>query len=429
MFGQVIQAYLAKDHKMTNGIDKKRLALWALYDFANSFVLITFLLYYSQWLVVDRGISDFWFNVTFVGSSLLFLLTVPVAGSIADKIRVNMPGLRITTLLSVLFFLATGLIAVFFPEHYVISIVTFSLATYFYLFCFTFYNPLLHDVAVPEKRGLASGWGQFGNWLGEIAGLLVALPFAAGTIALLGGPGRAQTLIPAAVLFLLFALPMLIFFKEKNTRVIVPISVKTEYKNVFRSFWELCKSPGVGLFFLAYFFFNDAVTTASNNFPIYVDKLFGVGDNVKSYLLIGILITSAIGAPVSGWIADKIGLRKTLLWVLGGFLVVFPLMAITKSFTFFIFVSVAMGLWFGSIWTVTRAYLMKITPSSMTNQSFTYYTLMERLATFVGPISWGLIVAYGPSAGALNYRLAAVMMAIFVFVGIIFAKKLPEGRN
>jgi hypothetical protein len=102
---------------MKNGISVRQLVLWSLYDFANSFVLITFFLYYSQWLVVDRGISDFWFNVTFVGSSLLFLLTVPVAGLIADKIKVNLPGLRITTLLSVFFLAATRLITAGFPEY------------------------------------------------------------------------------------------------------------------------------------------------------------------------------------------------------------------------------------------------------------------------------------------------------------------------
>lgn len=411
---------------MKNGINIKNLVLWALYDFANSFVLITFFLYYSQWLVVDRGISDFWFNMTFVGSSLLFLLTVPVAGSIADKLKVNLPGLRITTLLAALSFGATGIIATFFPSYYVVSIITFSFATYLYLFCFTYYNPLLHDVAISEKHGLASGWGQFGNWLGEISGLLVALPFAVGTVTFFGAPGRAQTLIPATILFLLFATPMLLFFKESAVRSTTLISIKGEYKSIVKSFLELCKSPGVGLFFLSYFFFNDAVTTASNNFPIYVDQVFGVGDNIKSYLLIGILITSAIGAPISGWIADKIGLRKALFWVLGGFLVVFPLMAIAKSLTFFAFICVVMGLWFGSVWTVTRAYLMQITPSSMMNQSFTYYTLMERLATFVGPISWGLIVTFLPRVNAFNYRAAAMAMAVFVFIGIFFAKKLPK---
>lgn len=411
---------------MKNGINKKQLVLWALYDFANSFVFITFFLYYSQWLVIDRGVSDFWFNMTFVGSSLLFLLTVPVAGSIADKIKVNMPGLRITTIISVIFFLITGFLVALFPEHYVLSIFTFSLATYFYLFCFSFYNPLLHDVALSEKRGLASGWGQFGSWSGEIVGLLVALPFAAGTITLLGEPGRAQTLIPATIFFLLFALPMLIFFKESGIRTVVPMRIKTEYKDILKSFWKLCKFPGIGLFFLAYFFFNDAVTTASNNFPIFIDKLFGVGDDVKSYLLIGILITSAVGSPISGWVADRFGCKKTLLGILIGWIIIFPILAVPMDFVPFIFVTIVMGLWFGASWTVTRAYLMHLTPPSMMNLSFTYYTLMERLATFMGPISWGLIVAYLPRTNALNYRIAAIAMAIFVLIGYMFAKRLPD---
>jgi len=411
---------------MLNGFKKNQLFIWALYDFANSFALITFFLYYSQWLVVDKGVSDFWFNMTFVGSSLLFLLTVPVAGQVADKIGINLPGLRKTTFLSAFFFFLTGLIASVWPDYYIISIITFSLATYLYLFCFTYYNPLLKDVAEPRHQGLASGWGQFGNWLGEITGLLVALPFAAGTFHLWGQTGRTQTLIPAAILFLIFALPMLLFFKESHPRNEVTVKVQAEFKSIWRSFVKLCQSPGLGLFFLSYFFFNDAVTTASNNFPIYVEKLFGVSDSVKSFVLMGILIASAIGAPISGLIADRIGQKKALLWVLGGWIVIFPLMAIAHNFTFFIFVVIAMGLWFGAVWTVTRSYLMSITPPAMINQSFTYYTLMERLATFIGPISWGLIVVYTPKADALNYRLAAVMMAIFVLIGIIFARNLPE---
>lgn len=414
---------------MKNGIDVKRLILWALYDFGNSFAFIIFFLYYSQWLVVDRGVSDFWFNMTFVGSSLLFLLTVPVAAALADKRGTRMPWLRWTTLLAALSYFLTAVIATAYPSQYVLSIVTFSLATYFYLFAFAFYHPLLREVATPERQGFASGWGQFGNWFGQMSGLLIALPFAAGTFTILGEAGRAQTLIPATFLFLVFAAPMIFTFKEKSQRVPVPVNVRTEYRNVFKSFLNLCAVPGIGLFFLAYFFFNDAIATSSNNFPIFIENVFSVPDDVKSLLLVGILATSAIGAPISGWIADRIGFKRTLQWILGGFVVVFPLLAIAPTFTFFATVAVIMGLWFGAIWTTTRAYLLRLTPPSMTNLSFTYYELMERLATLVGPISWGLIVTYLPRAGALNYRTAAAAMALFVIIGLYFIKKLPDTKK
>ena len=73
----------------------------------------------------------------------------------------------------------------------------------------------------------------------------------------------------------------------------------------------------MGLFLLAYFFFNDAIITSQNNFPIYVQRVFGASDTTKSMLLIGILLTSVVGAFVSGLIADKIGLKRTLSIVLG----------------------------------------------------------------------------------------------------------------
>jgi UMF1 family MFS transporter len=337
-----------------------------------------------------------------------------------------MPGLRKTTFFSAIFFFATGAIASFYPSHYILSAITFTIATYFYLFSFVYYNALLSDVAVAEKHGIASGWGQFGNWLGQIVGLIIVMPFVNGSIVLWGATGRAQAFIPATLLFLLFALPMLVFFKEKGKREIVPISYKNEYKNVFRSFINMCKAPGLGRFFLAYFFFNDAVITASNNFPIYLDKVFGVNDDIKSYLLVGILIASAISAPLSGWLADRVGLKKVLLGILVGWIVIFPLMAISTNFVLFTIISLIMGLWFGAIWTVTRAVVTQLTPPAILNQSFTYYTLMERFATFIGPISWGVIVLLGPKTNNLNYKFALCAMALFVLVGLILVKKIPS---
>lgn len=411
---------------MKPGLDIKRLVLWSMYNFGHAIALIVFFLYYSEWLVVDRGVPDIWFNMTFVGASLLFLLTVPVAGSVADKLNVNMPGLRVTTIFSFIFFFLTGFIAEIYPAYYVLSAVTFSLASYFYLFCYTYYNPLLKDVAVHEKHGLASGWGMFGDYSGQIFGLLVSLPVVSGALVLFGPDGRAATLMPAAILFLIFSLPMLIFFKEKSTKVCVKIDIVKEYRDVVGSFIKMCTLPGVGLFLLAYFFFNDAVTTASNNFPIWMDKVMFITGNTQNLVLISIIFAGVIGAPISGWLADRFGFKKVLLWNLAGWMVILPIFAAVHGFIAFIIACLVMGVWYGSIWTITRAYLLHLTPRSFLNRSFTYYTLMERFATFMGPLSWGLAVTYLPKADAMNYRFAAILMAIFIIIGYIIARKLPR---
>ncbi|MFA6554178.1 MAG: MFS transporter [Candidatus Paceibacterota bacterium] len=407
-------------------MNKKKIFIWSLYDFANSIVMIAFFLYFSQWLVIDRGISDFWFNATLAISSLLFLLVGPVLGSIADKTGNKTSGIRITTILTAILYLITGLITVFIPEYDILAAFFFTIASSVYLLSFIYYNSFLKDIAPAEKNGLVSGWGLVGNYLGQITAILISLPFATGVITLWGTPGRSQVFIPATIIFFLFALPLLISFK-KDSRIplVVHINVLDEYKNVWRALVNLLKIPNLGRFFLAYFLFNDAVLTAGNNFPIYLERVFGTDDTIKSYILLGMMITSAISCPISGWIADKIGFKKTLIGILIGWIVMFPLLAFANSVIFVVFVAVITGLLFGSVWTVTRAMVIKFTPQSSLNQSFTYFTLMERFATFIGPISWGLIVALAPHSEAFNYRAAAFSMTIFVVVGLLIIRKLP----
>ena len=66
-------------------MNKKRLFLWCLYDFANSFVLINFLLYFGQWLVIDGGLSDFWYNAIFAITTIILLFSAPTLAAYTDK--------------------------------------------------------------------------------------------------------------------------------------------------------------------------------------------------------------------------------------------------------------------------------------------------------------------------------------------------------
>jgi UMF1 family MFS transporter len=412
----------------TSDMNKRKVFIWALYDFANSIVMIAFFLYFSQWLVIEKGVNDFWFNIILTVSSLCYLFGGPVLGSIADKTGNKIRGIRFTTIFSGFFYLLTGIVAVAYPDEIVLAIVFFVLATSVYLLSFIYYNSFLDDLAPEGERATVSGWGLFGNYIGQIAAVLIALPFATGVITLWGDPGRAQAFIPATLIFIILSMPLLITFRDKNKKV-VKINLKEEYRGVWNGFVKLIKTPSIGRFFLAYFFFNDAVLTASNNFPIYLERVFSASDTFKSYILLGILITSAISSPVSGWIADKIGLRKTLLWILGGWIIIFPLMAFVPTLTGLFVLTIIMGLLFGSVWTVTRAMVISYTPPGSLNTSYTYFTLMERFATLIGPLSWGLIVAVGPQTENWNYRGAVCAMALFVLIGLLIARKLPSDHK
>src|SRR3989344_3748713 len=281
-------------------MNKKNIFLWTLYDFANSIVMIVFFLYFSQWLVVDKGVSDFWYNMIFTIGSVLLLATAPILGSIADKNGEQHNYLNKITILTFLCFLGVSFVTLFFSNQVFLAALFFLLANYLYQFSFVFYNALLHYIAPRELWGRISGIGQTGNLLGQIVGLLITLPLASGTVYLVGETGRAQTFLPATIIFFILALPMLLFFKlPKQENIDYKISLKEEYKGQWKQFKELISDKNMKLFLLAFFFFNDAVITVSINFPLYLENVFGVSDKLKTILLGGTLITSIFGAVFS----------------------------------------------------------------------------------------------------------------------------------
>src|SRR3989344_2723647 len=66
-------------------MNKKKLFYWSLYDFANSIIFINFLLYFSQWMVIEGGLSDFWYNAIFAITSVALFFSAPALASFTDK--------------------------------------------------------------------------------------------------------------------------------------------------------------------------------------------------------------------------------------------------------------------------------------------------------------------------------------------------------
>lgn len=413
-------------------LQKKRVFLWTLYDFANSIAIIVFTLYFSQWLVIDQGVQDLWYNLLFVGSTILVFGVGPVMGIIADKRGVQMPYLRLTTTLQFIALVVASILAVAFPEHHgvvILAALAFMVANFLYQLTFIFYNALLPNIAPPERHGHVSGIGQAGNFLGSVTGLVLTLPLATGAIYLFGNPGRAQTFLPSVILFFVLALPALILLKDTREARNISVRVAEEYRNFFQSFRSLIQNPGLGRYLLAFFFFNDAMLTAQNNIAIYLEQVFHVVDKTKSFFFLGVLLTSVVGALVSGRIADKIGLKRSLMILLSCWTAFFLVLGMITSFVTFAVFAAGMGFLFGATWTVTRAVMAYLTPVEHLNEGFSWYTLAERFSTFIGPLAWGLITYLLLPQGVFRYHVAMASMSAFVLIGLLIARKIPSDKK
>jgi UMF1 family MFS transporter len=405
---------------------KRNIFLWALYDFANSIVYITLFLYFAQWIVIDSNISDFWFNFTFTVVSLFLLFTVPTTGLLLDKYWRRIGGLRVTTAFLFLFYLCAVISALF--NLAIISLIFFGFGMYFYLLSFTFYTPLINDLTTRENRGKVSGYGIMANYLGQIVGILIALPFATGAISLFNQNPRIETLLPALIIFILLTLPVLFLFKESKKQK-AKFVLLNEIKNSWFELKSLLSYRSVALFFVVYFLFNDTVLTAANNFPIFLEQVWAVPDTVKSLVLLGILLTSALGAFLSGIISDIIGHKKTMINILIGWVIILPSIALANSFTFFVVALVFMGLWFGASWATARTIMGDIAPQGKHNSAFAYFGLTERVSALIGPLVWGSIVTGLVNIGPDRYRIAAVSITVFVLLSIFIMKKIEVKKN
>jgi len=405
---------------------KKNVFLWTLYDFANSLVSIVFFLYFAQWIVIDKGIADIYFNLAFTVSSILLLFTAPLSGILLDRFLRRITGLRYTTILTVIFYSICAFLAV--SDNAIGALIFFTLGLYSYLLSFTFYTPLINDISKPEKRGFVSGLGICANYLGQIAGLLIVLPLSTGGLSFFGANPRAETLLPSVIAFFVLSLPMLIFFRESR-RPKEKLMIGTRWKEMLKETKILLLNHSVLMFLIAFFLFNDAILTASNNFSIFLEQVWGVSDTVKTYILLGILITSAIGGALSGLIADRFGHKRTLMFILCGWVIILPAIGLATNFTLFVVFTTIMGLWFGSNWTVSRSVMSYIAPKGKHNLAFAYYGVAERASSLIGPIVWGLIVSNMISIGSGRYRIAVLAVTGFIILGLIALSKVKDDKK
>ncbi len=404
-------------------MSKKPLFLWCLYDFANSIVLMAFLFYFSQWLVIDQGKPAWWYNTALIGASILFIITAPFISKKIDALKTKIKGLRFWTLLTFIGHVLISLLIMLSDGMEAWITVLYTLSTYAYLVCFLYFTPMLSDLSTQENRSWKSGLGQSANSIGQVVGILITLPFVSG-ITLFGDPGRAQALLPATLIFGVLALPMLVFYRETNEAGSHSVSVSTQH-NFVSLFKEVFSHKSLALLLVAYFLFSDAMLTFANNFPLYLETVHQVTDTVKSLLTASILILAAVGAVIFGKIGDQKGNLKTLKIILLVWCLIFLAMVFITNFKVLIPVFLFAGIFFGPVWAISRSLVGELAPQHLVASSYSYYVVAERFATFIGPALWSVaLITVGE--GVRGYQTGLMMLTVLVVASLFVLSRIKK---
>ena len=226
----------------------KELTSWYLYDFANSLISINMIVYFSQWIVVDNGFSDFWFSVPVILATIVLIFLSTHIGSKGDKNGSHFRIITVTTLLMVLSIIGMILVGRNFSDRYliIIPLVLFGLYQVFYQLSFVPYNAFIKHISSKDNYGKASGIGFAMSNLGSIVGLLMSLPLINNSITLFG-TDRLAPLIPGVIGFFILSLPLYFVFRKKSFPA--EKNKKVPQSHFLKSFWnnlkESRKYPGV----------------------------------------------------------------------------------------------------------------------------------------------------------------------------------------
>lgn len=398
---------------------------WSLFDFANSVLITNGGLYFSQWLVVDHGIRESWFNFSLALTSAAVLITAPTIGSFEDRRNRWWQILWITAIVMFASAIAISVgprklqdvrTAVF------LNLTLFCVINYCYEISTMFYDSLLAKLVPPSDYGRISGWGFAAGWIGAIVGLIIIYPFAQGSLHLFANPSRIDSFIPAALIYLgLTAGSMIGLARLRRNRT---RSQKSRSRVALSSLWPGLKKTNVLAFFGIYFLMSGVVLTIQANMPLYLQIVMNFPDSTKVLLICGFLIIAAIGATITGQIADRIGHKLSLSFVIAGWAIMLALLISSRSVQLFLLAFGFLAALFGSIWTLMRSIFSQIAPESDRVAYFGIYTAAERLAFILMPAIWGSITWVFADLGPARYKVAIGFMIAFVACAFALVPKL-----
>lgn len=440
---------------------------WAFYDFANTiFSMNVVTMFFTVWLVKDLGASNTMAAVASSISSLLILLSVPVFGAISDATQRRKPWVVSFTLVAVAMTAVLGVIgqtvvplvgeAVRNPStgSYALAglpafaiLGAFVVANYAYQGAMPFYNAMMYELVPPQQLGRLSGAGTALGYVGAIIGVLLVSPFVDGAMPVIGRipdatmnflrtavpfsneGGRVSTFVPTAFLFLLFAMPLFIFCRDHNVRTgKSKVQWHEGFQGVRSTFRDAKKYPGALRFLVASFLYQDAIGTIITYMALYSVMAMGFEKGQDVTLFVVLTVPAAIGSFLIGKLVDRIGPKRSLVFVISSWIVLLFAMILVPNKASFWAVGAAVGLIFGGVPTAERPLLLTLVPDVEAARFFSLMVLSSRAAAIVGPLIWattvdGLEPAFGTG---IAYRAGVLTVAIGMILSLMILRKVPD---
>ena len=424
---------LLPDGALRPGVRRREVFGWALYDFANSgYTTVVLTAVFSAYFVSAVAGAASWATLLWtlaIGlSNAIVMLLMPALGAWADQRAAKKRLLMLVTLLCVL---STAALALAQPGMVLLAVLLIVISNMFYSMGESLTAAFLPELAQPEAMGRVSGLGWGLGYAGGMLTLAVCLAFVlwAQAQGMPAGEYVAVTMLITAALYGLPALGTFALLREHAQPR--PQTARTGIAQALgqlRDTWAQTRQlPDLRLLLGSTVCYQAGVAVAITLAAIYAEQVIGFESQETMIMVLALNLAAALGALLFGQLQDRIGHRLALGLTLLGWIAVCLLAASATGKPQFWVAATVAGLCMGSSQSAGRAMVGLFAPPRQLAEYFGLWTTATRLASILGPISYGLItwVASG------NQRVAILACSLFFVAGLAFLwpMRVQRGRQ
>ncbi len=415
---------------------RRALAAWCLYDWANSAfpaMILTFVFapYFTQEVAANETDGSAQWAWALTISALLVALLGPSGGAIADASGRRKPWLFGLTVLCVV---CCYLLWYVRPTtaDVVLALVVFAVANVAFEFATVFYNAMLPDITPARLIGRVSGWGWGLGYAGGLVCLGIVLAAFVLTDSPLFGLDKSETELEhvrtvgpiSALWYAFFALPLFLFVPDRRAKGIGPAqAVRQGLRTLVQSLRRIRAYANIARYLLARMIYTDGLNTLFAFGGIFAASAFGM--DFEERLIFGIVmnVTAGLGAAAFAWVDDWIGAKRTVLIALASLTVFGAALILVHAKLWFWILAPVLGVFFGPAQAASRALMARLAPPELRTAMFGLYAFSGKSTAFVGPFIYGVFTkAFGTD------RAGMATVLVFLAVGFLLLLPVREPR-
>jgi UMF1 family MFS transporter len=414
------------------GVRKREVFGWAMYDFANSgftTVVITavFAAYFVGGIAQKAEWATFAWTAALSVSYAIVMLTMPSIGAYADLRAAKKRLLMITTAGCVV---ATAALAFAGPGSVALAIVLIIISNTFYSWGESLTAAFLPELARTESLGKVSGWG----WGFGYFGGMLALGICLGYVIWAQGQGiKAEQFVPVTMLVtaVIYGAASLVTFRllkeraKPNPAALQQNGLRASLAQLRRTFAQARQYRDFMWLLACAVFYQGGVAVAIALAAIYAEQVIGFQPQETMVLIFVLNLAAAGGALAWGYFQDRIGHKLALGITLVGWIATCVIAAITTTKGGFWYAAAIAGLCMGSSQSAGRAMAGMFAPQRQLGEFYGLWTFAIRLASIIGPLSYGAITW----ATGGNQRTAILSTAVLFVVGLVLLQKVNVQRG